>query len=368
MQQFNKFRGTKGFIVAWQHLLRFRYMITEQAQERCRRLAFWERHGTKAATEAFHISERTLFRWQAALKTSRGKLDGLNPKSTAPRARNQRIVSPQLAQAIIALRFAHPRLGKDKLRPLLLASKHPVSVSTIGRILADLKQAGKLPDPKKLSLSGATGKLLEKKRQKRKKLRRPKGQRVLEVDTVVRFIDGVKRYIVTGIDTETRVAFAACYTNHGSSSASDFLQRAQQVIPDCPEAVQTDNGSEFALHFETACLLLGLTHFHTYPRSPQMNAHIERFNRTLDEEFLCYSKALMRDDVQSFNQKLIDWFLWYNGERPHYALGQVAPLRYMMRLLFAEDCQMWWTHTGACVLARKKLLYLQRENASVFLR
>lgn len=346
MRQFNKFKGTKGFYIAWQHLLRFRYMITEQAQERCRRLAFWERHGTKAAIEAFHISERTLFRWQASLKQSKGKLEGLNPKSTAPIKRNKRSIPPDLEQDILSLRTRYPRLGKDKLVPLLTALGHQTSISTIGRMLRDLKKQGKLTHLQKISLSGSTGRLIEKKpKKKRKKLRRPKGHRVLEVDTVVRFIQGTKRYVVTGIDTETRVAFAGCYTNHGSSSAADFLKRAQQVIPDCPEHIQTDNGSEFALHFEEACQALKLVHYHTYPRSPKMNAHIERFNRTLDEEFLSRNAFLMKKDVSRFNETLIDWLLWYNGERPHYALGQKAPFRYLLEKRNPLDCQMWWTHT-----------------------
>ena len=67
MRQFNKFKGTKGFITIWQRVIRFRYMITEQAKERCRILAFWERHGTGATEEAFKIKERTLFLWQKNL-------------------------------------------------------------------------------------------------------------------------------------------------------------------------------------------------------------------------------------------------------------------------------------------------------------
>jgi transposase InsO family protein len=164
------------------------------------------------------------------------------------------------------------------------------------------------------------------------------------VDTVVRFIDGMKRYILTAVDTERRTAFAACYTNHSSKSAADFLTKCLVALPECPEALQTDNGSEFALHFETACESNKLTHFHTYPRSPKMNAHVERFNRTLDEEFLRYHRALMRDDVSAFNNALIEWLLWYNGERPHYALGQVSPFQFILKSLPVGECHMWWTH------------------------
>ncbi len=37
-------RGTKGFVVAWERAVRFRYMITEHAKRRTRILAFWEEY------------------------------------------------------------------------------------------------------------------------------------------------------------------------------------------------------------------------------------------------------------------------------------------------------------------------------------
>ena len=345
MRIFNKFRGTRGFVSAWERAVRFRDMITETAQRRTRILAFWEKHGNDATREAFGVSRRTLFRWQALLRRSGGKLEGLNAGSTAPNRRRTRIVPQELQERIVTFRREHPRLGKDKLAVLLAQGGHRLSASTVGRILGDLKEGGLLRSPVRLSLSGRTGTLRERPFVRRKKLRRPQGCRVLEVDTVVRFIDGVKRYILTGVDTERRTAFAAAYSNHGSASSADFLQRAREVLPDCPGAVQTDNGSEFALHFAEACHDLGLTHFHTYPRSPKMNAHVERFNRTLDEEFLRSHRALLRDDVRALNDRLVDWLLWYNGERPHYALGQVSPFRHMMASLPVAECQMWWTHT-----------------------
>jgi transposase InsO family protein len=327
----------------WERVLRFRYMITEQAKERCRILAFWERHGTEATKEAFRISRRTLFRWQGALKKKGGQLEGLNALSKSPYRRRQRKVAEEIIKKIIELRTLHPHLGKEKIHALI---KYQGSVSTIGRVLSDLKEKGALPSGKKFSMHANTGRLIERKPKKtRKKLRRPKGYRVLEVDTVVRFIDGVKRYIITATDTEQHTAFAACYTNHGSTSASDFLKKCVVVLPDCPIAVQTDNGSEFALHFDRACEKLSLERFHTYPRSPKMNAHVERFNRTLDEEFLQYHRALLRDDVKALNDALVDWLLWYNGERPHHSLSLLSPFQSIFNSLPANECQMWWTNT-----------------------
>ncbi|OGI61314.1 hypothetical protein A2814_00755 [Candidatus Nomurabacteria bacterium RIFCSPHIGHO2_01_FULL_38_19] len=91
MRQFNKFKDTKGFITTWQRVLRFRYMITEQAKERCRILAFWEKHGATATEEAFKIKERTLFLWQRNLKQGLGKLEALNSKKRTPKNKRKRI-------------------------------------------------------------------------------------------------------------------------------------------------------------------------------------------------------------------------------------------------------------------------------------
>lgn len=167
----------------------------------------------------------------------------------------------------------------------------------------------------------------------------------MELDTIVRFIDGIKRYVLTAIDVERKFAFAGAYTSHSSESASDFLKKLIEVCPFPVNELQTDNGSEFAKHFETACLSLDLTHFHTYPRSPKMNAHIERFNRTLSEDFIMSNRALLRDDLYAFNKKLVNWLLWYNTKRPHQSLGMISPLGYIVSTLTAE-CKNEWGYSS----------------------
>lgn len=346
MRQYNKFRGTKGWLSLWERTLRFLRMRNQkEVERRVKILTFWQKYGQRATEDAFGISRRTMYRWQAMLHREHGKLNALDPQTTAPKKRRSPTYPLGFTERVITLRNEHPRLGKEKLTAILHTEGYAVSVSFTGRTLGDLKKRGLLPTPTPQSFHGKTGDLHERVVKPKRKLRRPQGYRVLEADTVVRFIDGAKRYVLTGIDTEKRTAFAAAYTNHGSASAADFLKKCREALPDCPDALQTDNGSEFALHFSRTAAGLSLTHFHTYPRSPKMNAHVERFNRTLDEEFLKWNRALLRDDVQAFNNKLLDWLLWYNAERPHHALGQVSPFRAMMRSLPKEECHMWWTHT-----------------------
>jgi len=78
-----------------------------------------------------------------------------------------------------------------------------------------------------------------------------------------------------------------------------------------------------------------------------MNACIERFNRTLQEEFLNYNKETLAYDLNGFNGKLIDYLFWYNTKRPHWSLGLISPLRYICNQLSAKESQMLWTDTNS---------------------
>jgi len=347
MAYFNKFRGTKGFISTWERVIRFRYMITKEAKQRTKILAFWERHGTEATKEAFGVSRSTLFRWQKALKDNQGRLDALNKQSTAPRRRRIREIPKKVQDFILKERKFDSHLSKDKLSVLMKEDKVAnLSPSTVGRILNDLKKQGLLPKSTKLSYYAKSDTFREKTTKKRKKLRsNGHTSGLVKADSVVRFTNGIKRYIVTAIDKESKFAFAFAYKNHSSASATDFMQKFKSVAPVSLTHVQTDNGSEFAKHFEVFLEKNNIVHFHTYPRTPKMNAEIERFNRTLSDAFIKQNRLLLAHDIDTFNEKLMDWLLWYNTRRPHWSLGLVSPLRYIVSTLPERESQMLWTST-----------------------
>jgi transposase InsO family protein len=88
-----------------------------------------------------------------------------------------------------------------------------------------------------------------------------------------------------------------------------------------------------------------ISRWYTYPKSPKMNAHIERFNRTLQESFVDYHEDLLFTDVHLFNQNLADWLVFSNAQRPHSSLGQRSPLQFLIQ--HQPQCQMYWSHSGA---------------------
>lgn len=347
MRQFNKLRGTKGFITAWNDMIRFRYMITEEAKQRTRILVFWEKHGLVATKEAFSVSRPTLFRWQKALKQNGGKLEALNKRSTAPKRRRKREIPETVKNFILKERKFDPHLSKDKLSILMKEDDVArLSASTVGRMLGDMNKTGLLPKQSKLSYYAKSDTFREKMTIKRKKLRSKGHEGVLvKADSIVRFTNGIKRYIVTAIDKESKFSFAYAYKNHSSDSATDFMKKFQSVAPLSLTHVQTDNGSEFAKHFEIYLEKSGIVHFHTYPRCPKQNSEIERFNRTLSDAFIKQNRMLLAYDIDTFNHKLIDWLLWYNTRRPHWTLGLISPLKYIVNTLSVEKSHMCWTST-----------------------
>lgn len=144
--------------------------------------------------------------------------------------------------------------------------------------------------------------------------------------------------------------FWACtpytYKSDSSANASDFLGKLKTVVPFKITRVQTDNGHEFLKHFATACENEGLTHFFNYPRHPQSNAHLERFNRTIQEQF-AYWNIDSIDDPATFNRLLMHYLIWYNVERLHRAIGKVPPLRYYLDNFITnpEKSNIYWTLT-----------------------
>lgn len=331
MRQFSIFRGIRGFVTVYNHALRWRYMYKEAVvRKRIEILTFYQKHGLEPTQDAYHVSRATLFRWQRALSHARGRLSALDPQSTRPKRVRMRHTESWVVEFIIAERKKQ-KLGKAKLHTLLKQRGYTKSINTVDRILADLKRRGLVHDPIRYSLHARTGRLHVLKKRKITRLRKPKGDPCIQIDTVTRHSLGTKRYTVTAIHTETRQTHARTYESHSSIPAAAFLRECVSVFPSIP-AIQTDNGSEFAGFFAHAAQELNLTHYHIYPRCPDQNAYVERFNRTLDEEFLRYHARLMATDVEKLNEKLSEYLDWYNHVRPHHGLGLLSPMQYIRRI------------------------------------
>ena len=154
----------------------------------------------------------------------------------------------------------------------------------------------------------------------------PRSGFLLCLDAIELRRQNVKRYIFTGIDFFSKVAFARMYPHANSLNAADFLNRLLYLVNGNIENIQTDNGSEFKKYFERACTKLELKHYWSRPRTPKDNAVNERFNQTIQYEFIKFGN--FTPDIEKFNRNVTEWLIEYNFRRPHETLCYATPINF----------------------------------------
>ena len=341
-----------------------------EIEKRIAIISFFDNHGPKTTKEAYSISRSTVYNWKRTLTLSGGKTASLAPGSTAPAHKRTRLIDQRICAFITSYRAAHPRVGQQTILPHLTAfcknnSLSPVSAATIGRIIADLKRAGKICDnPARNYLNIRTGAVrCPGPKKKSKKIRRngylpqTPGD-LVQVDSVTVFTEGLKRYIVTAIDLKTRFAFACAYPTLSSLSAKDFMEKFRKAAPFEVKRVQTDNGQEFEKYFRDYAVQNNIVQFFNYPRSPKSNAHIERFNRTIQEQHVEWHLEELREP-RELNLGLMEYLIWYNTEKPHQGIGYRTPMRCVLDDLAPdpEKSNMLRDSTGTGRTAKNPIYY-----------
>ena len=353
----NIYRGIKGFVTVYNRAVRYRYMITEQAKERMRILIHWQKHGLESTIDAFGLKRRTLFNWKRLFNNGNRKVEALNPKSRKPQHTRKRSWNERIIDEIKRLRVKHPNLGAEKIHPLLLdfcdafGLPECPSPSTIERLIVDY--GGLRTAPQRIT---GTGKVVKVKRNK--VLRKPKDFKILypghtiALDTVEKQKNGRRMYILTAIDIYTRTTYAIATKSHSSQTFAHFFFLIMKMFPYDIKNVLTDNGSEFKKHLSKILEQNNITHYHTYPKTPKMNAHCESFNGTIQEEFVDYNVNILFDNTTLFNEKLKDYLIFYNTKRVHYAFkNKLTPFavlngsEYYVSKLPAE-CKRGWGHSN----------------------
>ena len=293
------------------------------------------------------VSRSTLYAWRKNAR-ERG-LAGLTDRSKAPRRLRRRQWPRAVREYIRQLRQRHPNLGPDKIWVRMepwcsrqrLACPRP---RTIARLIADADDNMRVV-PLRLDPKGRTKPIKKSRRQRLgRNLRTQLPGQCVAFDTIVRFVGSTRRYIFTAIDHASRFSFALAVPRANSRNAAHFAQLVQSVFPATIHQVLTDNGSEFLGQFDQYAKQQGWRHCHTYPRCPKMNAYNERFNRTIQEEFVDYQEDLLHDDLPGFNAHLLTYLQRYNGERPHHGLNYLTPCQSIAKLL-PDLSSMGWHQT-----------------------
>jgi transposase InsO family protein len=139
-----------------------------------------------------------------------------------------------------------------------------------------------------------------------------------------------RRYIYTVIDLYTRMAYAEVHSRILPGRAADTIRRAQESFGFRFAMVQADNGPEFGRYFTQRLSSAGIAVRHSRLGRPNDNAHIERFNRTIQEECLG-SRLTYRTTDKQIQVKLEQYLAYYNNERVHLGIQLLTPAEMLQR-------------------------------------
>jgi transposase InsO family protein len=146
---------------------------------------------------------------------------------------------------------------------------------------------------------------------------------LLQLDTVHFHVsDGSRFYVYTIIDIYSRWAYAKVVKKISAGASVKFLLEARKRAGFDFKMVQTDHGPEFSQYFTRQAELKGILHRHSRVRKSNDNAHIERFNRTIQEE--CFGTR-MPINYNRYLSLINNYLDYYNNRRLHLGVGLKTP-------------------------------------------
>jgi len=273
----------------------------------------------------FGIGKTAFYKWLAVFDET--NLRALEEGSRAPICRRTRLLEPTIEQKILALRKLHPEYGKMKLRVLYQFHYGDSISSWQCQLVIEKYHLQRTVD--KTTRSFKKQSLSKRRIQQLKKQATPGF--LAAFDSIILYWNGKTVYIVTAIDTVSKIAWARAYTTHSSATTKDLFQRLYALVFGNIHNALQDNGSEFEKHFEKLLASMDIPQYFSRVKTPKDNPVCERFNRTVKSEFLRMGN--MTSDLQELNRRLAKWLVKYNFYRPHQTLNYQTPIAYYTQYL-----------------------------------
>jgi transposase InsO family protein len=272
----------------------------------------------------FGVSRQSVHAW--IRRYEQGGLTALEDRSHQPFGCPHQMAAEVEAE-LCELRRQHPGWGPTRLAWVLA-------------------RRGAQPAPSRSAVYRALirQRLIEPARQRRRKdwvrWERHRPMELWQMDVVggIMLTDGTELKALTGIDDHSRFCVATGLMERATSRAVCGVFVEAMRDHGVPDEVLTDNGKVFTgrhsstpseVLFDRICRQNGITHRLTGVRSPTTTGKIERFHRTLRQEFL--SEAVLTS-IAAAQAALDAWVAEYNKFRPHQAIGMLTPSeRFAMR-------------------------------------
>src|SRR5579884_309110 len=237
--------------------------------------------------------------------------------SSKPRT-SPRAISLEIVERVLELRQTLKRCGEVVWWQLVHLDGISISVSSVHRIL------------KRHHEVNGRKKRVRPDNPKRPVVTRP-GE-LVQTDTVYYICPLTKRrrYVYTVIDIYTRMTYAEVHDHIGPVIAGQVILNAESKFGFKFAMVQSDNGLEFSRYFERRLKKHSIQTRHSRLHRPNDNAHIERFNRTIQDE--CLGRYITYQTSTTYLQAKLDNYLeFYNTKRVHLSLQYKTPLEMLQR-------------------------------------
>lgn len=139
--------------------------------------------------------------------------------------------------------------------------------------------------------------------------------------------DGSRFYAYTMIDLYSQATYAEYSTKYTQRASHQFVLRGQDYLGLAISTLQTNNGPEFGRWFHDQLKAKEIVLRHSRVRKSNDNAHIERFNRTIQQE--CLSPGVRETTV---TDKIYWYLIYYNQFRRHSGIEGKTPEEMLPRL------------------------------------
>jgi len=265
------------------------------------------RTGWSTRKVARHVgySQSVVVKWCARAPQHRSSL--VVPTRSSRPWHHPYALSAELVQTIVEYNRRYRR-GAEFLHYLLVRDGYSVSLSSVKRTL---KRHGLIYPSR-----------WKKWHQYPPRPLPEKPEILVEIDTIVDGPHTERLYIYTLLDACSRWAYAEPLERITTHRSLAFMERARARAPFPFATLQSDHGSEFSKWFTKRIAERGLSHRHSRVRQPNDNAHLERFNRTIQDECLVRIPRTLR----AYRKEIPEYLRWYDEQRPHMGLMMQTPI------------------------------------------